>query len=69
MVNAMIHEKGILNSMPMSAAIFSREVCDVCLNCEKPECDHMIDGCEAYRAAMARNKGKQGPKGKRGSRE
>ena len=41
--------------LALNAAIYQREVCEVCLNCEKPKCTHTTYGCEAFRAAVQAN--------------
>lgn len=38
--------------LTLNAAIYQREVCEVCLNCEQPRCVSAIYGCEAFRAAL-----------------
>ena len=35
-----------------NAPIYDREVCDLCLNCRRPECTGEEFGCDAYRAAI-----------------
>lgn len=37
--------------MVLNAAIYQREVADVCLNCDKPSCNAGTNGCEAFKAA------------------
>ncbi len=37
--------------MVLNAAIYQREVADVCLNCDRPSCNAGTNGCEAFKAA------------------
>lgn len=47
---------GIIDGdMAMNAAIYKKQVCDVCLNCRHEECVSAINGCEAFRRAIAAN--------------
>jgi hypothetical protein len=57
--------------MTLNAAIYKKQVCDVCLNCGYAKCINTIDGCEAFRRAIAANsrkyrrgKGRDGDEGK-----
>jgi hypothetical protein len=45
----------ITGEMTLNAAIYQREVCDVCLNCEHVKCINTIHGCAAFRAALKAN--------------
>lgn len=56
----------IAGQIVMTAAIYQREVCDVCLNCPHMRCINLSDGCDAYRAALLANTRKYG-KGRRGN--
>ena len=42
----------IEGDMTLNAAIYKRDVCNVCLNCEHAKCINTIDGCEVFRAAV-----------------
>lgn len=42
----------VTGDITLNAAIYQREVCDICLNCEKPRCVNTVHGCEAFRAAL-----------------
>ena len=42
----------ITGELTLNAAIYQRDVCDVCLNCEHVKCINTIHGCEAFRAAL-----------------
>ena len=41
--------------LTLNAAIYQRQVCDVCLNCPHVKCINAIDGCEAFRAVLKAN--------------
>lgn len=45
----------VTGEMTLNAAIYQREVCDVCLNCAHVKCINTIDGCAAFRAALKAN--------------
>ena len=45
----------IEGNMTLNAAIYQRQVCDVCLNCPHVKCINAIDGCEAFRAVLKAN--------------
>lgn len=42
----------ITGDLTLNAAIYQRDVCDVCLNCEHVKCINTIHGCEAFRTAL-----------------
>ena len=43
---------GFMDELTLNAAIYQREVCEVCLNCGHEKCVNTIYGCEAFRAAL-----------------
>ena len=42
----------VTGEIVMNAAIYQREVCEVCLKCKRARCENTDDGCMAYRAAV-----------------
>ena len=42
----------ITGEMTLNAAIYQRDVCDVCLNCGHEKCVNTIHGCAAFREAL-----------------
>ena len=47
---------GFITGEPqLNAAIYKRDVCNVCLNCEHAKCVNTIEGCAAFKAAMKAN--------------
>ena len=61
----------ITDEITLNAAIYKRQVCEVCLNCPHEQCQNTIHGCKAFRDAIAANskkyrrrKGRGGDDGK-----
>lgn len=45
----------VTGELTLNAAIYQRDVCEVCLNCPHLKCINTIYGCEAFRAVLKAN--------------